>query len=280
MLNYNLISKYIHPLFPEKTDKTASGSIKKPIRAILFDIYGTLIISGSGGINAICSQTKNRGKIDALFKKYSIGLSIDEAYTLFVKAVKEQHLELKKKGVDYPEIVVEKIWMELLGLDNLTTAKKFTIEFEFITNPVYPMPDFKKTIKYFSDKKICLGIISNAQFYTPLIIEWFLGADLIQSGFNDKLLFFSYKFGYAKPSSHLFKLAKKSLKAKNLHPSSVLYVGNDMLNDIYTAKKEGFQTALFAGDKRSLRLREDNVLCKTLSPDLIITDLIQLLDYI
>ena len=279
MLNYDLISKYIHPLYPEKTDIKPSGSIKKPVKAILFDIYGTLVISGSGGINATENKVTNRHKIEALFKKYSVNSSIDEVNALFVETVKKKHLKLKKNGADYPEIIVEKIWMDLLGLDNLTTARKYAIEFEFITNPVYPMPNLKKTIEYLSSKNY-LGIISNAQFYTPMLIEWFLGSDLKQCGFNDNLLFFSYKFGYAKPSSFLFKLAKKKLKTKNLHPSSVLYVGNDMLNDIYTAQKEGFQTALFAGDKRSLRLREDNVFCKTLSPDITITDLSQLSDYL
>jgi putative hydrolase of the HAD superfamily len=53
-----------------------------------------------------------------------------------------------------------------------------------------------------------------------------------------------------------------------------------MLNDIYPAKNAGFNTALFAGDARSLRLRKDIPECKTLSADLVITDLIQLLDYI
>ena len=279
MLNYDLISKYIHPLYPEKTDIKPSGSIKKPVKAILFDIYGTLIISGSGGINATENKVTNRHKIEALFKKYSVNSSIDEINALFVETVKKEHLKLKKNGADYPGIIIEKIWMDLLGLDNLATARKYAIEFEFITNPVYPMPNLKKTIEYLSSKNH-LGIISNAQFYTPMLIEWFLGSDLKQRSFNENLLFFSYKFGYAKPSSFLFKLAKKNLKTKNLHPSSVLYVGNDMLNDIYTAQKEGFQTALFAGDKRSLRLREDNVFCKTLSPDITITDLSQLLDYL
>jgi putative hydrolase of the HAD superfamily len=49
-----------------------------------------------------------------------------------------------------------------------------------------------------------------------------------------------------------------------------------MLNDMLPAYAEGFQTALFAGDKRSLRLREDDPRCKNLSPDLVITDLRQL----
>ncbi len=39
----------------------------------------------------------------------------------------------------------------------------------------------------------------------------------------------------------------------------------------------GLKTALFAGDQRSLRLREHDPRCSTLEPDLIITKLSQLL---
>jgi putative hydrolase of the HAD superfamily len=53
-----------------------------------------------------------------------------------------------------------------------------------------------------------------------------------------------------------------------------------MLNDIYPAHKLGFQTALFAGDARSLRLRADDSRCLNLSADLILTDLGQLIDHI
>jgi putative hydrolase of the HAD superfamily len=53
-----------------------------------------------------------------------------------------------------------------------------------------------------------------------------------------------------------------------------------MLNDIYPSKKAGFKTALFAGDNRSLRLRTDDLKCSNLSADLVITDLIQIIDYL
>jgi putative hydrolase of the HAD superfamily len=65
-----------------------------------------------------------------------------------------------------------------------------------------------------------------------------------------------------------------------LSTAACLYVGNDMLNDIYPAKQLGFQTALFAGDKRSLRLRTDDARCVNLFADLVLTDLGQLIDHI
>jgi putative hydrolase of the HAD superfamily len=55
-----------------------------------------------------------------------------------------------------------------------------------------------------------------------------------------------------------------------------IYVGNDMLNDIYCAKSAGCKTVLFAGDRRSLRLRENDERCLAIRPDAVITSLIQL----
>jgi putative hydrolase of the HAD superfamily len=78
----------------------------------------------------------------------------------------------------------------------------------------------------------------------------------------------------------MFEAAAKNLRNMGIFSNSVLYVGNDMLNDIYPAKRVGFKTGLFAGDARSLRLRENHPKCQNLSADLVITDLIQILDLI
>ena len=56
----------------------------------------------------------------------------------------------------------------------------------------------------------------------------------------------------------------------------ILYLGNDMLNDIWAAAQVGFRTALFAGDARSLRLREDREEIGDISPNAVITELKQL----
>ena len=59
-------------------------------------------------------------------------------------------------------------------------------------------------------------------------------------------------------------------------PGEVLYIGNDMLKDVYPAHEVGMKTALFAGDKRSLKWRREDERCKNLEPDLVITQLSQL----
>jgi putative hydrolase of the HAD superfamily len=125
-----------------------------------------------------------------------------------------------------------------------------------------------------------MGIISNAQFYTPLLLRWFLKADPTDIGFVKDLLIYSFEIGRAKPSPSLFKIAASRLKKMGVFPESILYVGNDVRKDLLPAKQTGFQTALFAGDARSLRLGDDASAHRLASADLIITDLSQLLPYI
>ena len=66
------------------------------------------------------------------------------------------------------------------------------------------------------------------------------------------------------------------MKRRGIAPAQVLLVGNDMLNDVLPAWKTGMRTALFAGDERSLRLREGDPRLDVFGPDLVLTDLGQL----
>jgi putative hydrolase of the HAD superfamily len=93
-------------------------------------------------------------------------------------------------------------------------------------------------------------------------------------------LYYSFQHEVAKPSLALFDMASENLAARGIEPIAVLYVGNDMLNDIYPAHTVGFQTALFAGDRRSVRLRPDDPRCADLKSELVLTDLGQLVQYI
>ncbi len=76
----------------------------------------------------------------------------------------------------------------------------------------------------------------------------------------------------------LYQKLSNSLSKIPLQPQEVLFIGNDMLNDIYGAQQMGFKTVLFAGDQRSLRWRKDHQLTQGLKPDFIINDLMQILD--
>ncbi len=274
------ISKYIRPLSPHATTLQPIGELTTKVKSIMFDVYGTLFISGSGDIGITRQKAQQTEQLKNLLQKFGIRRPPDAVLNDFFVAIDNEHAKLKANGVDFPEVEIDKIWMHVLNNNNLDHIRTFAVEFELIVNPVYPMPHLEKMLTGCKESNLCMGIVSNAQFYTPALFQWFLGSDPESLGFQPNLTLFSYRFGRAKPSTYLFQLAAERLQNMEIPVHAALYLGNDMLNDIYPAKKAGFQTALFAGDARSLRLREDDPRCRDLSPDIIITDLEQLLDHI
>ncbi|MDR2739603.1 MAG: HAD hydrolase-like protein, partial [Treponema sp.] len=130
------------------------------------------------------------------------------------------------------------------------------------------------------NRSIRLGLISNAQFFTPLLFEAFFGAPSEALGFDPGLRIYSFERGEAKPSPNLFTPAARRLESLGLKPENALYVGNDMLNDVFAAAQAGFKTALFAGDRRSLRLREGDCRVGGIMPDRVIRNLKDIPDLI
>ncbi len=276
----DLISNYIEPISPLPTSLKPSGKLEEKFEVILFDLYGTLFISRSGDISMAKKKSPQTKKLEKLLQKFGIKKEPQTVLKQFYAAIENQHELLKKKGVDFPEVEIDQIWMRVLENDDIEGVRAFAVTYEMIVNPVYPMPNLEKMLSVCQDSNVLMGIISNAQFYTPYLFNWFLGSNPENLGFHPDLILYSYKFGYAKPSSFMFRVAADRLEDMDISAHSALYIGNDMLNDIYPAKKAGFKTGLFAGDERSLRLRKDEPKCKDLCVDLVITDLVQLLDYI
>jgi len=278
MAHDELIDDYRVPMKPLPTSLKPGGVISKKIQCVLFDVYGTLFISGSGDIAVAGNVSPPEQKLQQLVGKYDIGKAPQALVGELRDAIEQKHRCLKDGGIDYPEIQIDKIWQQILGIDDIQRVRKFAIEYELIVNPVYPMPGLERLLAACRQQNLATGIISNAQFFTPLLFQWFLGASMEELGFDSELIFMSYRLGVAKPSMKIFKMAAAAIKVMGLDTAATLFVGNDMLNDIYPARSLGFQTALFAGDRRALRLRADDPRCRDLSADLVLTDLAQLND--
>jgi putative hydrolase of the HAD superfamily len=280
-----IMRKYMKPLKPLEAGLKAGGALRNRVRAVLFDLYGTIFISSSGDISIeerdICNKKDEKlEKLNILLHNYAIRLNSEEVFKDYLEEISRVHSRLKSEGIEYPEVGIEVVWMQVLGMEDLDSARRFAVEYESVFNPVWPMPYLRETLECLREKGILLGIISNAQFFTPLLFQAFFNATPEELGFERDLIFFSYQYRQAKPSGYLFEEAKRLLLRWSIDPTQALYVGNDMLNDVLPAHRAGFQTALFAGDLRSLRLREDNLMCRSVKPDLVITGLQNLTEYI
>lgn len=266
------------PLAPIPTDMAPRLPPLNGIEAVLFDVYGTLYISGSGDISLAQTERRADGALAALLQKFGIDVPPGILQETFFAAIKASHAASRQSGIAYPEVEIDTIWQAVTRWEDLERVRAFAVEYELLVNPVGPMPHLAEVLAACRAAGVVMGIISNAQFFTPLLFDWFLDANPEDLGFSKELLLYSWQWGQAKPSAKLFELAIKRLGRRGISPRKTLYIGNDMLNDILPSRSAGFRTALFAGDKRSLRLRNREPRCTGLHPDLIITDLVQLAD--
>lgn len=240
------------------------------IRAVAFDIYGTLFTSAAGDIAS--GSDYARGNLDALALQFAEDTTGEELKFFFRTAVMEAHGALYEK-TPYPEVRVEELWASLPRRYSDRDPGELALRYELAVNPVAPMPGAEACIAALRRADLPLGIASNAQFFTPLLFEAYFGSAPEGLGFLRELCSYSYELLRAKPSPELFAPLVKTLSSRGIRADECLYIGNDMLNDIYGAADSGFKTALFAGDGRSLRLREGNRLCAGLLPDVVLKEL-------
>lgn len=276
------------PLEPLPTGTTLQLNPIDGIDTVLFDIYGTLLVSGSGDVGTAGATDSVEALIQSLIvsgydgdpeRAGAIGPELLHAQ------IEHWHKAARESGTDFPEVEISRIWKNIVERfqslelirpdDDPLRVERLATEYECRVNPVWPMPAARETIENLKARGIRLGIVSNAQFYTPLTIEALFGQSLEALGFDSELCVFSYKKLCAKPSETLFQ----ALETK-VDWSKTLYVGNDMLNDIWTASKVGCRTCLFAGDQRSLRLRETDTRCNNLVPNAVVDHLHQITEIV
>jgi len=282
---------------PTELNTQLSSESSKPVKAVIFDIYGTLLISASGDIEEASLNNDNLQEA-LLAGGFSLQECKSEVYSFLLEQlhlkIKQQHEELRLKGHPHPDVDILRVWQEMFaeaekkGLIRLSGDESYydtIFVFELLSNKVYPMPGMKEILLAIREKGLPIGIVSNAQFYTPIIMNYFLTGEFSTRQeieyFNADLSVYSFKELRAKPDTQLFQKFIPTLKSDyRIEPHEALFVGNDMLKDIYTANKSGLRTALFAGDKRSLRLRETDERIQNTQPDFIINNLSQLIEII
>ena len=227
-----------------------NGAPNRRYHAVIFDIYGTLLIAPAGGVKP---DPAADGVLRTILREF--GHTPPESPSRMLHdAVLRHHAAA---GVPFPEVDLRELWREVLGLDQDADLGPLVEQTEAAWHPAKPMPGAAKMIQQLSRAGISLGLLSNAQCNTLKSLG--SAVDL----FAPALTVLSYRHGIAKPSPELFEILIDRLAGRGLTPAETLLIGNDPIQDIAPAAAHGFQTALFIGHPESHRSGD----C---SPDLVI----------
>ena len=209
-------------------------------RAVIFDIYGTLLIAPPGGV-------KPDPAADPLLRSIleRFGHEPPESPSTELHAAVLRHHAAAR--TPHPEIDLRVLWREILSLEPGTDTSPLVQAIEAAWHPARPMPGAESMIRRLAASGITLGLLSNAQSNTLSS----LGG--ITDLFAPELTILSYQHGLAKPSAELFVILTDRLAGRGILPGEALFIGNDPLRDIVPAAAHGFKTALFTGHPDSIR---------------------------
>jgi putative hydrolase of the HAD superfamily len=256
------------------------------IRAAMFDVYGTLFNywrpefgSEEEKQNAVLEtfrKTISRFRMERFLVEMNPGEAAEKTLKdLYNGLITLKHDLAHDRKTEFPEVKIEEVWnmiVLMLKRRGYDTKEFFNDESGFVRCVAYYFnfhsfnrglyPGVADALLDLNEKNILCGIVSNAQFYTPMDLTLFLrdqsnGAiDDLTRLFEPDLTFFSYEYGVSKPNPLLFRRLFDALYEFQVLPSQVLFVGNDLSSDIKAAQDAGMKTAFFIGDKESAFLHD------------------------
>ncbi len=266
------------------------------IRAVICDVYGTLINYWKPGFEDKSMREKLllsafRQLIEKFtIESYLLTMNPDEApektlSDLYNGLISLSHQNSIKNGVEYPEVKIEKVWELILMMlkrhgympaahiqvEEKDIPRCFAYTYNFLSLGRQLYPGVVDALQKLRSNNIVVGILSNAQFYTPIDLTL-----MVRDQSNEKiedylelfdidLTFYSYEYGFSKPNQLLFRRLFDALYEYNILPEQTVMLGNDLLIDIAPAKAAGMKTALFTGDAFSFFTHDE----KEIVPDIV-----------
>lgn len=275
-----------------------------PVRGVLWTVYGTLVAVPQGEIlfahpqdfiteNALEKTIKEFNMWNSMSRKP--GKPSEYMRELFNKALTQLKM-IGPAGEKHPEVRAEAIWDDIVKklqqkeykYDEATYGpvgeyvKKIAYFYHASIQGAGPYPGAAEVVRALAEGSKPQGLLADGQCFTPGQLQRCLrqqdpGFDL-NATFPPPLRLVSADLRAKKPSDTLFKAAAAAMAAKGLRPSQVLHVGSSLERDIAPAKRHGFRTALYAGDKHSLVATAEGLKDPATRPDVLLTELPQVLE--
>ncbi|MFZ2640997.1 MAG: HAD family hydrolase [Verrucomicrobiia bacterium] len=212
------------------------------IRAVIFDVYGTLIEVGPPPVDADARWT-------ALWQGH-IGieprLSLAAFATACEQIIAREHAAARAVDIQFPEVYWPAVAAEVVpDVSRLPEPRRdeFLFRHAQLLHTVRPAVGADEVLRWLVDAGCLLGVASNSQPYTIRELDVALAGDGISRDiFKPALCFWSFEHGFSKPDPRVFRLLATRLRAQGIVPTETLMVGDRFDNDIEPARAQGWQT--------------------------------------
>jgi FMN phosphatase YigB (HAD superfamily) len=297
------------PAAPEpEPAKARQHLVKLPgIRAVLWNVYGTVLSIAGGEIwfthpQAFIMQVALDKTVQE-FKMWSSmtrrpGQPSEYLAILYEQALLRQKMAAGGGNERLPEVSSERLWEAVI---KILIQKDYKFDATFYGS----LNEFARKVAYFfhsslqgtacypgaadmllriKSRGLLQGLLADAQTFTPLQMQRGLAAQMpdirLDHLLDDNLRFLSCEMQGRKPSERIFRKVQTALTEQGITPEQVLHIGNSVPRDMIPARRLGFRTALFAGDKGSLQATAEQLKDTAGRPDVLLTDLNQLAEVI
>ena len=289
------------PAAPAPVPAKARPSLEPlPVRCVLWTVYGTLL-SVPGG--ELAFEADIPFVTDMAFDKTIQEFKMWNSMSRKPGAPAAYMKELFKKAYDLvrltgggevrSELVWDDIFKKLMGKEYGYDGGTYGPPTEYVKKIAYfyhasiqgcgAYPGAADAVRMLSERGVRQGLLADGQCFTSAQLR--KGLREQDPAFDPAAhlngpCVLSAENGSKKPADELFRAAAAAAGAKGYDPAEVLHVGSSLTRDIGPAKRAGFRTALFAGDKTSLRATADGLRDPHLRPDVLLTELPQVLEVI
>ena len=277
-----------------------------PVKAVFWTVYGTLVAIPGGELQFEHPQDfVTDAALDKLIKEFKMWQSMSRkpgAPSAYMKELYRKALTTLRLtgagGEKHPEVQVERVWDDIV-------KKLFQKEYTFDTATYGSMNEYVKKIAYFyhasiqgagpypgaadalklvADRGAFNGLLADGQCFTAGQLQRCLrqqdpGLEL-DALVPPAMRVISADKRARKPSETLFRAAAQAALAKGITPAEILHVGSSVVRDVVPAKRLGFRTGLFAGDRNSLAATPEQLKDPATRPDVLLTELPQVLEVI
>jgi len=201
-------------------------SLPAHARAAIFDVYGTLLHGPR--------HPDTLRRMNAVVARFDLP-ALPDIDLVFTTAIAAAH---RRSPAPWPEVDVRELWSEIFP--NLADPDAFSLGIEEAIHPVRPHPIGAALMDEAASRGLRLGIVSNAQAYTPTLLARHFPT--LWPLIDPALTAFSFHHRIAKPDPRLFRIPLDALTADGIAPQEIVMIGDSPENDLTPARALGMHT--------------------------------------